>query len=213
MSLPEAGNGCTTAGNRVTVACNVGRAGGIGCCGRGGIPVKEEKVTVNNPGFAPYTNNSKYDGYCAPTGLFTQDYTHIYGKPYNHEGVDFGASKNTPIHSFIDAMVIAIGNRAKDYGNYIVLQSIRNEKYFFLLGHLDRVAENIGKNVLVSPKDVVGYVGLTGNVRGAHLHVSFIVAESVEYVCNISSGELVSGLNDRMKNPFNYEKSYWWREK
>jgi murein DD-endopeptidase MepM/ murein hydrolase activator NlpD len=171
------------------------------------------KTVIDNPGFAPYIpETGQYDGYCAPTGLFLQDYTRIYEKPYNHEGVDFGAGKGTLIHSFIDATVIATGYRAKDYGNYIVLQSIRNEKHFFLLGHLDRVAENIGKDVSVSPKDIVGYVGLTGNVRGAHLHVSLIVAEAVNDVCNVTTSELRNGLIDRMINPFNYENLYQWRK-
>jgi hypothetical protein len=58
----------------------------------------------------------------------------------------------------------------------------------------------------------VGYVGLMGNVRGAHLHVSLIAAEAVEFICNEISGELAIGLNDRMINPFNYEKSYQWRK-
>jgi murein DD-endopeptidase MepM/ murein hydrolase activator NlpD len=58
----------------------------------------------------------------------------------------------------------------------------------------------------------VGFVGLTGNVRGAHLHVSLIVADEVEHIYNEKSGQLESGLIDRMINPFNYEKSYQWRE-
>jgi murein DD-endopeptidase MepM/ murein hydrolase activator NlpD len=50
----------------------------------------------------------------------------------------------------------------------------------------------------------VGYVGLTGNVRGAHLHVSFIVADEVGYIYDEKTGNLlVNEIIDRSKNPFN----------
>jgi hypothetical protein len=171
------------------------------------------KTVIDNPGFAPYTGKGPYNRYCVPNGFFNEDYTRIRGKPYNHEGVDFATGvEGTEIRALIHAAVIATGYRAGDYGNYILLRSVSNEKHFFLLGHLKNIANDIKQKVLVDPERVVGYVGNTGRSTGPHLHVSFIVADRVANIYNEGSGELERGLNDRMKNPFDYKISYEWAQ-
>ncbi len=66
-----------------------------------------------------------------------------------------------------------MGNES--YGRYMLFQSELNEKHFYLLGHLNRVAQGMEKDISVKPGTVVAYVGNTGNSGGPHLHLHFMI--------------------------------------
>jgi len=93
-----------------------------------------------------------------------------------HLGVDFWINKNTPIHAFIDGVVVVKtnNNSKKGYGGLIILEhKIKNLKFYSLYGHLcnvKRLKIKIGDKIKRGSE--IGIVG-NSNVNGnwaPHLH-------------------------------------------
>ena len=89
----------------------------------------------------------------------------VLGYSKMHEGVDFGASCGTPVHSAQSGTVVAVeynsasGKRVKvDHGNGVITG------YF----HLQSYGTSVGATVEAG--EVIGYVGSTGRSTGCHLH-------------------------------------------
>ncbi|MBE9403069.1 peptidoglycan DD-metalloendopeptidase family protein [Brachybacterium sp. Marseille-Q2903] len=109
-------------------------------------------------------------GYVRPVGgPITSGYgyrTHpVLGYSKMHDGVDFGASCGTPVHSAQSGTVIAVeyngasGKRVKvDHGNGVITG------YY----HLQSYGTSVGATVEAG--EVIGYVGSTGRSTGCHLH-------------------------------------------
>ena len=187
-------------------------------------------VVRDNPGFAPtwIEHDNEHEGpiftadeqpYAVPTGLFNQQYLNSRGSIYHHEGVDFrgsdgdnlrGNAEPTPIHALIDAEVIHVGRGAGEhrwYGCYMLLQSLRNKEHLYLLGHLSNTRHVMPQGSIVSPKDVVAYVGNTGNSVVAHLHVGFFKT-SIENIFSRDTGLLEGNLFNLEYNPFDHDDPY-----
>ena len=95
----------------------------------------------------------------------------ILGYTKMHKGVDFGASRNTPVYAAGDGIVeTARINGA--YGNYIRIR--HNSDYKTAYAHLARFAKSIRKGKRVNQGDIIGYVGSTGRSTGPHLHYEII---------------------------------------
>lgn len=83
-----------------------------------------------------------------------------------HLAIDYGAPVGTPVMSTADGIVRFAGHGRAE-GNYVrIRHNLRTETYYL---HLSRFAEGIRKGVEVKQGQVVGYVGATGMVTGAHL--------------------------------------------
>ena len=95
----------------------------------------------------------------------------ILGYTKMHKGVDFGASRNTPVYAAGDGIVES-AMRNGGYGNYIRIR--HNSDYKTAYAHLARFAEFIKKGKRVKQGDVIGYVGSTGRSTGPHLHYEII---------------------------------------
>ena len=87
-----------------------------------------------------------------------------------HKGVDFAASRGTPVRAVGDGVVARAG-WSGGYGNVVQLRHMRG--YGSRYAHLSRFADGIRAGTRVHQGDVIGYVGSTGLSTGPHLHYEF----------------------------------------
>ena len=87
-----------------------------------------------------------------------------------HRGVDYAASRGTPVYAAGDGKVIASGY-SKANGNYVFIQ--HGGKYITKYLHLNKRLTRKGKHV--SQGKTIGTVGSTGYATGPHLHYEFLV--------------------------------------
>jgi len=105
--------------------------------------------------------------YTSPYGNRKDPFT---GETEFHPGLDISAEQGVPVHATADGTVQSAGFDGS-YGNAVVLAhgfSI-STRY----GHLSRFAVRAGQ--AVKRGDVIGYVGATGRVTGAHLHYELLL--------------------------------------
>ena len=105
---------------------------------------------------------------------FSHSRLHPIHKVYRpHRGVDYAAPKGTPVYASGDGTVLHKGYR-KGYGETVTLR--HGSQITTLYAHLSGYARGlrVGKRVL--QKQVIGYVGATGDATGPHLHYEFRVA-------------------------------------
>ncbi|MGE0667024.1 MAG: peptidoglycan DD-metalloendopeptidase family protein [Sphingomonadales bacterium] len=91
----------------------------------------------------------------------------ILGYTKMHKGLDFGASKGTPIHAAGDGTVEMAGVNG-GYGNYVRIR--HNGTYATAYAHMSAFGKGIRKGARVRQGEVIGYVGSTGRSTGPHLH-------------------------------------------
>ncbi len=87
-----------------------------------------------------------------------------------HRGVDYGSPTGTPIRATSDGIVKFAGSK-NAFGKTVILahgSDIRT-----LYAHMSRISKNARNGKRVKQGDVIGYVGATGRVTGAHLHYEF----------------------------------------
>ena len=91
----------------------------------------------------------------------------ILGYTRMHRGVDFRASRGTPIMAAGDGTIeMARWNGA--YGRYIRIR--HNSTYKTAYAHLSRFKRGIKRGRRVKQGEIIGYVGSTGRSTGPHLH-------------------------------------------
>lgn len=96
-----------------------------------------------------------------------------------HNGVDFGVPKNTPIYPIIDGVVTKVskvdryvkGKNKYLAGKYV---TIRNQEtgVEVMYAHLDDVNVEVGQVVKYGDGNMIGVSGNTGKSTGEHLHIS-----------------------------------------
>jgi murein DD-endopeptidase MepM/ murein hydrolase activator NlpD len=84
-----------------------------------------------------------------------------------HMGVDFGAPKGAPVVAIADGAVAGAAF-TRGGGNTVVLRHAGGYESRYL--HLSRYASGMRSGARVQQGQVIGYVGATGLVTGAHLH-------------------------------------------
>jgi murein DD-endopeptidase MepM/ murein hydrolase activator NlpD len=83
-----------------------------------------------------------------------------------HHGIDYAASKGTPIKTVGDGTILRAGyNKGK--GNFITIR--HNNGYITSYYHMCKFAKGMKKNKRVLQGDLIGYVGMTGYATGPHL--------------------------------------------
>jgi murein DD-endopeptidase MepM/ murein hydrolase activator NlpD len=115
-------------------------------------------------------------------------YGGVFFEDVVHTGVDFPASKGTPVIAAGDGKVVWAGwglySGVKDdtgdpYGQAVVIRhdfGYQGKRLYTVYGHLDRVDIRAGQHVVTG--DQLGLVGETGFVTGPHLHFEVRVGES-----------------------------------
>jgi murein DD-endopeptidase MepM/ murein hydrolase activator NlpD len=91
----------------------------------------------------------------------------VLGYVRNHPGTDFAAPTGTPIYAAGDG-IVERASRYGSYGNYIRIR--HNGTYKTAYAHLSKYGRGIKKGKRVKQGQIIGYVGATGRVTGAHLH-------------------------------------------
>ncbi|WP_448192428.1 M23 family metallopeptidase [Azospirillum sp. sgz301742] len=97
----------------------------------------------------------------------------ILGYSKMHKGVDFGAPTGTPIYAAGNGVIEEIGPHGA-YGNYVRIR--HNTEVTTAYAHMSRFAKTVRRGSRVEQGDVIGYVGATGRVTGAHLHYEVLKA-------------------------------------
>ncbi len=84
------------------------------------------------------------------------------------DAVDLGAPSGTPIHAAAKGTVILArtGGWNGGYGNYVIIDN--GSGIETLYAHMSSVKAGVGDSV--SAGEVIGYVGMTGDATGPHLH-------------------------------------------
>ena len=96
----------------------------------------------------------------------------ILGDWRSHKGTDYAAANGTPVRSIGDGVVLFAGPRG-GYGNSI---DVRHPNGFVTrYGHLKGFASGVRGGAHVSMGQTIGYVGMTGQTTGPHLHFEVIV--------------------------------------
>ena len=96
----------------------------------------------------------------------------ISGEWKFHTGVDLGYAEGTPIPALFDGIVIQSGNYADGFGNQVLLYHPAYDTYT-RYAHMSDVYVSV--NRYITQGTVIGLVGATGYVTGAHLHLEYIV--------------------------------------
>ncbi len=94
----------------------------------------------------------------------------VTGKVRAHRGIDYAARTGTPVEAAGNGRVIA-SSYNKYNGNYVFIK--HSERYVTKYLHLSK--RNVKKGQRVKQGDLIGKVGATGRVTGAHLHYEFLV--------------------------------------
>ncbi|PIW59377.1 peptidoglycan DD-metalloendopeptidase family protein [Shewanella sp. CG12_big_fil_rev_8_21_14_0_65_47_15] len=94
----------------------------------------------------------------------------VTGQVKAHRGVDYVAAIGTPIKAAGSGRVIEAGYNQFN-GNYVFIK--HNDTYTTKYLHLTK--RNVSKGASVKQGQIIGTLGKTGRVTGAHLHYEFIV--------------------------------------
>jgi murein DD-endopeptidase MepM/ murein hydrolase activator NlpD len=89
-----------------------------------------------------------------------------------HTGVDYAASRGTPIRAAGDGKVVHKGTKG-GYGRTVIIQ--HGGRYSTLYAHMNSYRRGIYVGKRVKQGQVIGYVGSSGRATGPHLHYEFRV--------------------------------------
>jgi murein DD-endopeptidase MepM/ murein hydrolase activator NlpD len=91
----------------------------------------------------------------------------ILGYTRMHKGVDFGVPTGTPIYAAGEG-VVEFSGWAGGYGRFVKIK--HNPHMETAYGHMSRIALTTTVGRHVSQGQIIGYVGMTGDATGPHLH-------------------------------------------
>lgn len=113
-----------------------------------------------------------------------------------HTGIDFKASRGTPIQAIADGKVVYRGRGGgwgAAYGIHVIVQ---HGKERVIYAHLSKLNTRNLKDRKVKEGEILGYSGATGNTFGPHLHLEARVAPYRYNVDAIDPMPLITGKTD-----------------
>ena len=138
-----------------------------------------------------FTDSEKHIDYYTPEGLSMRkaflrtpvDFRRISSRFGNrkhptlnrmrmHKGVDYAASRGTPIKSAGDGKIVYRGRKG-GYGRTIIVQ--HGGRYSTLYAHMHRYRKGMRVGKRIKQGQTIGYVGSSGRTTGPHLHYEFRV--------------------------------------
>ncbi len=157
----------------------------------------KEKLLEAIPSIQPIKNEDvkrMASGFGYRTDPFTK-------KRRMHKGMDFSASKGTPIYASGSGIVKRADNRAPGYGKHIRID--HGFGYVSLYAHLDGYEVKRGKTI--KRGDLIGYVGNTGRSVAPHLHYEIFKDGIRINPLNFYYGNLTASEFDLLVNQANQE--------
>lgn len=106
------------------------------------------------------------------SSVFGQRRHPVYGNVRMHTGVDFAASKGTPVHATAPGRIAFIGWR-NGYGRVVEIAHVADTTTRY--AHLSAVPEDVSQGQRVMAGDIIGNVGATGTATGPNLHYEVLV--------------------------------------
>jgi peptidoglycan LD-endopeptidase LytH len=85
-----------------------------------------------------------------------------------HIGIDIAAPMGTPVIAALDGWIVALPNGGAGGRGLHLLD--RTGRFVLYYAHLDSYAEGLWPGMAVRKREVIGYVGTTGNAMTPHLH-------------------------------------------
>jgi murein DD-endopeptidase MepM/ murein hydrolase activator NlpD len=113
---------------------------------------------------------SPLSGVLRVTSRFGRRLHPILGEYRHHNGVDYGAARNTPVQCVAGGTVTFAGRRG-DYGNLVCVKHDNGCESRY--GHLQRISVHKGQHLKQTQR--IGLVGTTGLTTGPHLHFEWLV--------------------------------------
>jgi murein DD-endopeptidase MepM/ murein hydrolase activator NlpD len=104
------------------------------------------------------------------SGFTKARYHPVLKRTRAHKGVDYAASRGTPIRATAAGRVIHAGRKG-GYGNAIIIS--HGSTYSTLYAHLSSYSRGIAKGSKIKQGQTIGRVGSTGLASGPHLHYEF----------------------------------------
>lgn len=99
---------------------------------------------------------------------FSKRRLHPISKVYRpHNGIDYAADRGTPVYAAGDGQVRFVGWKS-GLGNCVEIRHPNGYKTVY--GHLLKFARGLKAGKAVTQREVIGFVGKTGNASGYHLH-------------------------------------------
>ena len=111
-----------------------------------------------------------------------------------HYGMDFTASRGTPIYASGNGVVKRADNRSSGYGKHIRID--HGFGYVSLYAHLNKY--NVKRGQKVKRGDIIGFVGSTGRSVGPHLHYEIFKDGKKINPMNFYYGQLSSEEFDKL---------------
>ena len=96
----------------------------------------------------------------------------ILNKIRAHKGVDYAASRGTPIKATSNGKIVHRGKKG-GYGKTVIIK--HGTKYSTLYAHMSNYRKGLKQGSRVKQGQVIGYIGSSGLATGPHLHYEFRV--------------------------------------
>ena len=121
-----------------------------------------------------------------------------------HYGMDFTASRGTPVYASGNGIVKRADNRSSGYGKHIRID--HGFGYVSLYAHLNKY--NVKRGQKVKRGDIIGFVGSTGRSVGPHLHYEIFKDGKKINPLNFYYGHLSAAEFDKLLNQASQENQY-----
>lgn len=116
----------------------------------------------------------------------------------NHQGIDLGGPRGTPILAAHEGVVIYAGRDFRGYGNMVLIEF--DKEWATLYGHLHQI--NVAEGRIVRAGDPIGTMGRTGRASGVHLHFELIQKrEPVDPLPHLTRDTSLTANFPRSKSP------------
>jgi murein DD-endopeptidase MepM/ murein hydrolase activator NlpD len=122
----------------------------------------------------------------------------IYDRIKPHKGVDFAAPTGTPIHAAGAGKVEFVGWQ-HGYGKVVKIK--HDGGYETVYGHMSRFNDALKKGSTVAMGQTIGFVGMTGDATGPHLHYEF-------HVNGVYTDPLIAKMPEANPIPSKYRKDF-----
>ncbi|OHA86396.1 MAG: hypothetical protein A2726_02670 [Candidatus Zambryskibacteria bacterium RIFCSPHIGHO2_01_FULL_35_32] len=113
-----------------------------------------------------------------------------------HNGIDFRASRGTPVKAVLDGVVKGFGNTDEQkgcysYGKWILIDHPNGLSTLY--AHLDLIKVSSGQTIKTG--EVIGYSGQTGYSTGPHLHLTVYASQGIIGIQKYSSSINCKNVN------------------